>query len=50
MVEGRGKCILVEENILALLVVGRKLLRDYRGDYRWSFLSSVVSWLGCAGF
>jgi hypothetical protein len=49
MVEGGRKCILVEENTLTLSAAGRELLRDYRGDHRWTFLSSVVSWLACAG-
>lgn len=49
MVEGGGKRILVEENILTPTAAGRELLRDYRGAQRWTFLSSVVSWLACAG-
>lgn len=49
MVEGGGKCILVEENILIPTAAGRELLRNYRGDHKWTFLSSVVSWLACAG-
>ncbi|KAK4247430.1 hypothetical protein C7999DRAFT_14490, partial [Corynascus novoguineensis] len=47
MVEGGRKCILVEENTLTLSAAGRELLRDYRGDHKWTFLSSVVSWLAC---
>jgi hypothetical protein len=47
-VQGRGKRIVVEENILALTHAGRKLLRDYRGGYQWTFLSSIAcSWLVC---
>ncbi|KAK4096882.1 hypothetical protein N658DRAFT_501057 [Parathielavia hyrcaniae] len=47
-VQGGGKRIVVEENILALTHAGRKLLRDYRGGYQWTVLSSVACfWLVC---